>query len=214
MVGGILRGLVIGFAAFAGIAYAATRATRDDEGGSDDAPSFPDVTPWGDAFTSWGDALQQFGSDALGAVMNATQYAMSATGLAGLQTFEGFSATPYWDHKGYSIGFGHLIKPGENLTYVTREQAAELLRVDLAESEDAVRSRVTVPLSQGQFDALTSFTYNLGAGAFGGSTLLRLLNAGDYEGAAAEFSRWVYASNTVQPALVARREAEKGWFTA
>ncbi len=69
-----------------------------------------------------------------------------------------------------------------------------------------------MPLTQGQWDALSSFVYNLGPGALEKSTLLRLLNAGDYSGAAAQFDRWVYASGKKLSGLVKRRAAERALF--
>lgn len=136
---------------------------------------------------------------------------LSAAGRARLEGFEGFSATPYPDHKGNSIGFGHLIKPGENLTYLTREQAGEILSSDVAWAEAAVRSSIKVALSQGQFDALVSFCFNVGEGAFKRSTLVRKINANDPT-AAAEFDRWIHASGKVLSALVDRRAAERSAF--
>lgn len=138
---------------------------------------------------------------------------MSPDGLEALMKREGFSETPYPDHKGYSIGFGHLIKPGESFTRITRGEAAQLLAADVEWAEDAVRSAVLVPLNQSQFDALTSFAYNVGAGAFKRSTLVRKINAYDPT-AADEFGRWVYASGAVVPGLVARRAEEAAQFTA
>jgi lysozyme len=76
----------------------------------------------------------------------------------------------------------------------------------------AVSSLVKVPLNQNQFDALVSFTYNCGSGALKGSTLLRKLNNGDYDGAAAEFPRWTKGGGVVLPGLVRRRAAEMHLF--
>lgn len=78
--------------------------------------------------------------------------------------------------------------------------------------ENDVTRLVKVPLTQGQFDALVSFAFNLGSRALSGSTLLRKLNDKDYAGAAAQFTRWVYANNQVLAGLVRRREAEKRLF--
>ena len=101
--------------------------------------------------------------------------------FAQAKNFEGFSATPYPDHKGYSVGFGHLIKAGETLDTVTREQAEGLLLGDVAWAEQAVRTAVHVDLDQNEFDALVSLAYNIGAGAFKNSTLVKKLNSGDFE---------------------------------
>lgn len=136
---------------------------------------------------------------------------MSDQGLKALMAREGFSATPYADHKGNSIGFGHLIKPGESLDYVTVQQATDILMSDVAWAVDVVRASIVVPINQSQFDALVSFAYNVGAGAFARSTLVRRINTGD-PGAAQEFARWVYASGVVNQALVARRQSERQQF--
>jgi hypothetical protein len=95
---------------------------------------------------------------------------------------------------------------------ITKEEAEKLLRKDVARFEDAVNSLVKVSLNQGQFDALVSFAFNLGSGALAESTLLRLLNAGDYEGAAAQFDRWVKAGAVTLEGLVRRRNAEEALF--
>lgn len=95
---------------------------------------------------------------------------------------------------------------------ITEAQALTLLRRDVSEAESAVNRLVKVPLSQSQFDALVSFVFNVGAGAFKGSTLLRLLNAGDYTGAAAQFARWVNNDGKPLAGLVRRRNAERAMF--
>lgn len=136
---------------------------------------------------------------------------ISQDGIQALQKREGFSATPYADHKGQSIGFGHLIKPGESLTYVSIGQATDLMLSDIQWAQDAVFSAVTVPITQGQFDALVSFCYNVGAGAFKGSTLVRKINSGDHS-APDEFGRWIYASGQKNSALIARRNSEQNQF--
>ncbi len=88
---------------------------------------------------------------------------------------------------------------------------ADLAR-NVAGIEIDVARLVKVPLTQGQFDALVSFAFNLGAAALAGSTLLRKLNAGDCAGAAAEFGKWVHADGTVLPGLVTRRARERALF--
>lgn len=136
---------------------------------------------------------------------------LSLDGLARLEVLEGFSATPYSDFKGYSIGYGHLIQPGENLTVVTRDQAREILSSDVAWAEAAVRDAIHVPLTQAQFDALVSFAFNVGQGAFKRSTLVKRINAGD-PGASSEFDRWVYAGGRINGALENRRRAERALY--
>lgn len=91
----------------------------------------------------------------------------------------------------------------------TRAQCEELLGKELLQAHDNMARCVRVPLTPGERTAYTSFTYNLGAGAFCGSTLARKLNAGDRRGACAELSRWVYAKGMRLPGLVKRRAAER-----
>lgn len=83
---------------------------------------------------------------------------------------------------------------------------------DIAWAEDAVNSKVKVGLTQNQFDALVSFVFNVGATNFSKSTLLRKLNAGDYEGAADEFHRWKHQKGKVLRGLVRRRAEESEYF--
>jgi lysozyme len=114
---------------------------------------------------------------------------IAATGL--VAPFKGFSATPYRDPVGvWSIGFGSTRgfdnQPvTANTPPITRAQARTLVARDLGAACSTVREDVKVPLNADQEAALADFVYNLGAGNFAGSTLLRLLNAGDYAGAAA-----------------------------
>jgi lysozyme len=83
-----------------------------------------------------------------------------------------------------------------------------LLAVDVQGAESAVSRLVTVPLTQGQFEALTSWTFNLGAGKLASSTALKCLNAGRYNDAVASLQLWNRAGGVVQPGLVRRRTAE------
>lgn len=138
--------------------------------------------------------------------------ALSEDGLSLIKGFEGLRLTAYQDSVGvWTIGYGHTagVRPGDQ---ITQAQADEYLRQDTGWAQQAVRNLVTVPLSQGQFDALTSFTFNLGAGALEGSTLLAKLNSGDYAGAQAEFGRWVHADGQVLQGLVNRRATEAELF--
>jgi len=132
---------------------------------------------------------------------------------------EGFSATPYKCPAGiWTIGFGSTryaggapVQPSDSA--ITVEQANDILAATLAtEYETAVLRYVTVPLSQGQFDAVTDFAYNAGAQNLRTSTLLKKLNAGDYDGAAGEFEKWVYGGGKKLNGLVTRRAAEAALF--
>ena len=142
----------------------------------------------------------------------------SDKGLALLKQFEGFSARPYLCPAGVpTIGYGATYYPdGKKVTLrdkpVTEADATAMLRSMLVQYENGVSRYVQVPITQGQFDALVSFAYNLGLAALKGSTLLRLVNERNYVGAAAQFSRWNKASGKVLPGLTRRREAERKLF--
>lgn len=133
-------------------------------------------------------------------------------GLELIKHFEGLRLGAYQCSADvWTIGYGHTagVKPGDA---ITTEQADAFLRQDVADSERAVSRFVSVPLTQNQFDALVSFTFNLGSGSLRNSTLLKKLNAGDYSGAAEQLLRWVNAGGKKLPGLVRRREAEKTLF--
>lgn len=117
---------------------------------------------------------------------------------------------PYADVAGHqTVGFGHLIRPGENFSEgLTPTAAEDLLKSDASRAAAQMSALVKVPLTQGQFDALTDFTFNLGSGALAGSTLLRLLNLSAYDRIPDELRKWVYAGGKQQPGLMVRREAE------
>lgn len=126
--------------------------------------------------------------------------------------------TAYFDPVGIAtIGFGNTdsVKPEDvDVKVITLQEAEDLLRQDLATAEDAVSSLITVPLNDNQFAALVSFTFNLGAGTLEDSTLRRLLNGGDYQGAAGQIPRFVFGGGEVLPGLVRRRAAERELFLA
>ena len=138
---------------------------------------------------------------------------INQTGLNLVKEFEGLRLKAYQDPGGtWTIGYGHTgsdVSPGNA---ISESQAEALLRQDLKAAEAAVRKSVRVPLTANQFSALVSFTYNLGSGALASSTLLDRLNQQDYQGAAAEFSKWVYAKREKLSGLVRRREDEKQLF--
>ncbi len=126
---------------------------------------------------------------------------------------EGFRAAPYQDTAGnWTIGYGHKLGDAEWYASIDEAQGTHLLADDIRVAEDAVNSLVSVDLSQAQFDALVSFVFNIGAGAFRKSTLLAKLNAGDVAGASAQFPRWIHSGGRVDPILVARREDEQRLF--
>lgn len=137
---------------------------------------------------------------------------LSSRGLALLKEHENFRANVYRDSAGHpTIGFGHKLLPGETFPNgVTLQQAEQLLSADTSIAQKKIRSAVKVPLSQSQFDALTSLVFNIGTGAFENSTLLKLLNQGYYAAASEQFLAWKFAGG--KPILLSRREKEKALF--
>jgi len=137
----------------------------------------------------------------------------SDSGLELIRTFEGIRLDAYQDAVGvWTIGIGHT---GDDVIAgrsISEAEAMVLLRADAETAAAGVRSAVTVALSQGQFDALVSFAFNLGVAALKQSTLLNKLNAGDVSGAAEEFPRWVHAGGRKLNGLVKRRAAERALF--
>ena len=137
----------------------------------------------------------------------------SENGINLIKEFEGFRSEPYQDVAGvWTNGYGHTHGVTQDTPPVTEEEAVLNLQDDLFQAEDGVDTYVTVPLTDNQFDALVSFTYNLGIGSLEHSTLLRKLNAGDYAGAADEFGKWVYAGGRMVNGLIARRAKERELF--
>ncbi|MGA4664424.1 lysozyme [Enterobacter ludwigii] len=141
----------------------------------------------------------------------------SEKGIALIKQFEGCKLTAYQDSVGvWTIGYGWTQpvdgKPIRAGMTIKQETAERLLKTGLVSYESDVSRLVKVGLTQGQFDALVSFTYNLGARSLSTSTLLRKLNAEDYAGAADEFLRWNKAGGKVLNGLTRRREAERALF--
>ncbi|HCD3312149.1 MULTISPECIES: lysozyme [Enterobacter cloacae complex] len=142
---------------------------------------------------------------------------ISDKGLALIKQFEGCKLTAYRDSVGvWTIGYGWTQpvdgKPIRAGMTIKQETAERLLKTGLVSYESDVSRLVKVDLTQGQFDALVSFTYNLGARSLSTATLLRKLNASDYAGAADEFLRWNKAGGKVLNGLARRREAERALF--
>lgn len=132
----------------------------------------------------------------------------SDQGLQLIMEREGTRNAAYLDSKGIpTIGVGHT-GPEVHLGLTwTDEQVMDALRRDMAWVEGSINSKVQAQLEQYEFDALASFIFNVGEGQFASSTLLRLLNAGDHEGAAAQFDNW-----HIPPEITSRRNAEKAQF--
>lgn len=136
-----------------------------------------------------------------------------------IESFEGFEAKWYRDPVGvWTIGYGHTDAAGDpkyasskTLT-LTRPEARELLKRDLKQYADAVTAAVKVPLNANQYGALVSWTYNVGAGAMRGSTLIKKLNAGNYAAVPSELAKWNKAKGKVLKGLTRRRDAEAALF--
>jgi lysozyme len=127
-----------------------------------------------------------------------------------LKKSEGFRSRVYLDVAGLpTIGYGHrLLHPDSFPNGIDEPQAANLLLCDVRDAEQAVQRLVMVPLTQGQYDALVDFCFNLGVGRLNSSKLLKALNAGRYDDAAEQLLRWDHAGGRECAALKARREAE------
>ncbi len=123
--------------------------------------------------------------------------------------------TAYWDKFGgvWTIGYGHTRTAKKGMV-ITLDEAEDLLIKDVSDAVDAVNAYVRVGITQGMFDALVSFTFNVGARSLQVSTLLRYLNEGDIECAANEFLRWTFAGSPKKKVqgLINRRTAERDIF--
>jgi len=135
---------------------------------------------------------------------------LSEEGLDLIKRSEGFRGQTYKDVAGFpTIGYGHKLLPGESYPEgIDEARASALLANDVKAVEQAVERLVRVQVTQGQFDALVDFCYNLGSARLQSSTLLRALNAGHYDDAREQLLRWDCAGGKVVSGLQARREAE------
>jgi lysozyme len=142
-----------------------------------------------------------------------TRRRISPAGLLAIRKFEGCVLRAYQDVGGvWTIGVGHTGPDVIKGLVWTQEQADAELASDVERFEIAVSTACKVPLTQGQFDSLVSLAFNIGAGAFMSSTLVRKLNAGDLAGAAAQFVVWNRAAGVFNPGLLSRRAAELWTF--
>ena len=135
--------------------------------------------------------------------------------LARIKQFEGFRSTAYVDAAGvWTIGYGSTrhVKQGDT---ITEPQAERRMIADLEACAGSVENLThTVDLTDGQRDALIDFAYNLGANALAKSTLLKCVLAGDHDGAAKQFGKWVFAGGKKLPGLVQRRAREAERYLA
>ena len=136
----------------------------------------------------------------------------SAEGLALIKKFEGCELEAYQCSAGvWTIGYGHT-KEVQKGDVWSQSHAEHMLEVELHEYESYINEYVTVALSQNQFDALVSWVYNLGPANLKVSTMLKVLNKGQYEEVPAQMKRWNKASGKVLEGLIRRREAEACLF--
>lgn len=147
------------------------------------------------------------------------KYSLSDNGMKLLEQFEGLRLEAYLDSAGIAtIGWGSIKYPNGNKVKLgdktTKAQAKEYKLHDLKEFESTVNTSVTVPLSQNQYDALVSLSYNIGSGAFKNSTLLKKLNSGDYKGAAEQFLAWINSNGKRVQGLENRRKSEMKLFNS
>jgi len=137
----------------------------------------------------------------------------SQNGIDLIKHFEGCELKAYKCPAGvWTIGYGH-IKGVQEGDVITEQQADEMLVEELHEYENYINTLVTVPLNQNQYDALVSWVYNLGSSNLNSSTLLKVLNSGDYAGVPEQIMRWNKAGGKVLEGLTRRRQAEADLFS-
>ena len=141
----------------------------------------------------------------------------SQSGIALIIKFEGFRNKAYRDSVGiWTIGVGHTSMAGPPKVtagmVITDDQAREILAADLAIFEASVMKVLNLSPSQNQFDAMVSLCYNIGGGNFAKSSVVRLFNLGDFEGAAKAFAMWNKAGGRVLAGLTTRRAKEAALF--
>jgi lysozyme len=142
------------------------------------------------------------------------ELSISEEAMEYIKNLEGFEPEPYTDGTQISIGYGSRVRPGENITTITKDEAELRFVRDIEWVEDALKRNIEVPVTQTMYDALGSFVYNTGEPQFKRSTLLKKLNMKDYEGVRDEFEKWVYSSGEVKEGLVIRRAEERAMFEA
>ena len=141
-----------------------------------------------------------------------TNMNIGTKGLDLIRFFEGLELNAYQCAAGvWTIGYGHTKDVQQGMT-ISEARANEMLAEELNEYESYINGLVTVELNQDQFDAMVSWVYNLGVGNLKASTLLKVLNAGDYDGVPAQMMRWNKAGGKVLEGLTKRRQAEADLF--
>lgn len=148
---------------------------------------------------------------------------ISQAGLDFIAKWEGCVLKPYKDVAGLrTIGIGHLIKPNEKYPdgiSITKDQAYALLRIDVEKCENAIKKAfANSPLTQNQFDVLCSFGFNCGTGVYTNSSVAKAIVSGNYANVGPSLLLWCKAKikgvSTIVPGLLARRQAEVGFFNS
>ncbi|MFZ0662600.1 MAG: lysozyme [Acidobacteriaceae bacterium] len=145
--------------------------------------------------------------------MGVNNLTYSKNGLQLTQLFEGDVLNAYRDQRGvWTIGYGHTagVHPGQT---ITQEQGEALLAEDVQAAARCVNEAVAVKLTQGQFDSLVDFAFNVGTTSFKKSTLLKEINAGHFPEALAQFNLWDHCGGVVNAGLLRRRQAEAAEFS-
>lgn len=140
---------------------------------------------------------------------------ISAMGLELIREMEGLRLSPYRVGSGrLTAGYGHELADEEKRISwpIDKQKAERWLQDDVMIAEKCLEETIEAPLQQHEWDALVSFVYNIGSGAFRKSTIRKRINAGDWKGAANQFERWIYANHEVLPGLIMRREVERMMF--
>lgn len=130
-----------------------------------------------------------------------------------IKEFEGFSSKPYLCPGNYkTIGYGHMLNTNDQRSEITREEAEGLLEEDILNIENSVLRNINISLTQGQFDALVSFTFNVGSAALQRSTLRQKVNRGEHAEVPKEFMRWIFANGKKVLGLINRRVVEASLY--
>ena len=138
---------------------------------------------------------------------------LGSAGEALIKSFESLKLVAYQDQRGiWSCGYGHTGPDVVQGTTCTPEQAEAWFQLDTQSAVVGVDASIQTTVSQQQFDALVSFTFNVGVGAEGHSTMAKLINARDFAGAAAQFPKWDHVDGVPNVGLLRRREAEQALF--
>lgn len=187
-----------------------------------DPENAPNVTDLFETVKSWFTRSYDVASSAALDTIGKASYMDKATAL--LAKLEGFSAKAYNDVGKLAIGYGHDIRPNDPYnkdSIISNDEARQLLSQDLLFFDSCITNSVSVPLSDNQRAALLSFVYNIGCDAFKSSTIRARINSGDFDGAAQEFSRWIYSTDPHTGAKIVnatlrdqRRPAEEELFVA